>query len=237
MNGFRLVGDFLHLFAIVLLVTKLIKTKSCAGISGKTQLLFAIVYMTRYLDLLEYFVSFYNTALKVMFISLSLLTVGLIFIVYHKTYEHALDTFLTEMLLVPAFILALYENYDLNSREVLWTFSEYLEAVAILPQLFLLFKSRKVGKWLCCYLFVLAAYRSFYIFNWIWRYFDENHYDFISSYSGSFETALIFFTFIIAVRAAVFKNTEAEDLPPKYSEVNVAPPDYLKVQMLDVGKY
>lgn len=35
------------------------------GISGKSQLLFAIVYTTRYLDLFTNFVSLYNSVMKV----------------------------------------------------------------------------------------------------------------------------------------------------------------------------
>lgn len=36
-----------------------------AGISGKSQILFALVFTTRYLDLLTSFISFYNTTMKV----------------------------------------------------------------------------------------------------------------------------------------------------------------------------
>jgi len=35
------------------------------GISGKSQILFAIVFTTRYLDLLTSFISLYNTCMKV----------------------------------------------------------------------------------------------------------------------------------------------------------------------------
>lgn len=35
------------------------------GISGKSQVLFALVFTTRYLDLLTAFISLYNTSMKV----------------------------------------------------------------------------------------------------------------------------------------------------------------------------
>lgn len=38
---------------------------SCAGISGKSQILFALVFTTRYLDLFTNFISIYNTVMKV----------------------------------------------------------------------------------------------------------------------------------------------------------------------------
>ena len=61
MNVFRLCGDLSHLLAIVILLMKIWKTRSCSGISGKTQALFALVFVTRYLDLFVHFVSLYNT--------------------------------------------------------------------------------------------------------------------------------------------------------------------------------
>ena len=36
-----------------------------SGISGKSQILFALVFTTRYLDLLTSFISLYNTCMKV----------------------------------------------------------------------------------------------------------------------------------------------------------------------------
>lgn len=37
----------------------------CTGISGKSQILFALVFTTRYLDLFSNFISIYNTVMKV----------------------------------------------------------------------------------------------------------------------------------------------------------------------------
>ncbi|XP_044534929.1 ER lumen protein-retaining receptor 2 [Gracilinanus agilis] len=65
MNIFRLTGDLSHLAAIIILLLKIWKTRSCAGISGKSQLLFALVFTTRYLDLFTSFISLYNTSMKV----------------------------------------------------------------------------------------------------------------------------------------------------------------------------
>ena len=81
MNLFRLVGDLSHLLAIVLLLLKIWKTRSCAGISGKSQALFLIVFVTRYLDLLTNFVSLYNTVMKLFFIGSA---AGTVYLMYHK---------------------------------------------------------------------------------------------------------------------------------------------------------
>eukprot|EP00729_Bicosta_minor_P021830 gene21830-biopygen17377 len=64
MNIFRLCGDMSHVLAIFLLMLKIWKSKSAAGISGKSQILFTIVYFTRYLDVFFTFISVYNTLMK-----------------------------------------------------------------------------------------------------------------------------------------------------------------------------
>lgn len=63
------------------------------GISGKSQILFAIVYTTRYLDLLTTYVSAYNTFMKIIFIATSYVTVFLMYVKFKATYDHNHDTF------------------------------------------------------------------------------------------------------------------------------------------------
>ena len=43
--------------------------KSCAGISLKTQILYAIIYVARYTDLLNSYISLYNSSMKIIFIA------------------------------------------------------------------------------------------------------------------------------------------------------------------------
>eukprot|EP00798_Chlamydomonas_sp_ICE-L_P029278 gene29278-12521_t len=46
-----------HLLSIIVLLLKIRATKSCRGVSLKTQELYAIVFVTRYLDLFTTFIS------------------------------------------------------------------------------------------------------------------------------------------------------------------------------------
>jgi ER lumen protein retaining receptor len=64
-----------------------------AGISGKSQILFAVVYTTRYLDLLTSYVSMYNTVMKVIFTGVSYATIYSMYVVFKKTYDQNHDTF------------------------------------------------------------------------------------------------------------------------------------------------
>ena len=190
MNLFRLVGDLSHLLAIVLLLLKIWKTRSCAGISGKSQALFLIVFVTRYLDLVTNFVSLYNTVMKLFFIGSAAGTVYLMYFKFKATYDGNHDTFRVEFLLAPAALLAVVLNHEFSVMEILWTFSIYLESVAILPQLFMVSKTGEAETITSHYLFALGSYRGLYILNWIYRYYSEGFYDIIAIIAGCIQTIL-----------------------------------------------
>ncbi|XP_015109962.1 ER lumen protein-retaining receptor [Diachasma alloeum] len=190
MNIFRLLGDLSHLLAIIVLLLKIWTTRSCAGISGKSQILFAIVYITRYLDLLTTYISAYNTFMKFVFISASVATIFLMYVKFKATYDHNHDSFRIEFLIAPALVLALLINHEFTPLEILWTFSIYLESVAILPQLFLVSKTGEAESITSHYLFALGTYRGLYLLNWVYRYYAEDHYDLIAIVAGVVQTVL-----------------------------------------------
>lgn len=72
--------------------------------------------------------------------------------------------------------------------QILWTFSIYLESVAILPQLFMISKTGEAETITTHYLFFLGLYRALYIANWVWRYHTEKFYDQIAVVSGVVQT-------------------------------------------------
>ncbi|OMO62226.1 ER lumen protein retaining receptor [Corchorus olitorius] len=81
--------------------------------------------------------------MKLVFIGTSICIVW--YMRYHKvvkqTYSKDQDTFRHYFLIPPCLLLALLIHPAFNVMEVLWAFSLYLEAVAILPQLVLLQRS------------------------------------------------------------------------------------------------
>ncbi|ERL93016.1 ER lumen protein-retaining receptor [Dendroctonus ponderosae] len=190
MNIFRLLGDLSHLLAIMILLQKIFYSRSCAGISAKSQVLFAIVYTARYLDLVTVYVSLYNISMKVVFLLSSYATLYLIYLKFRATYDRNHDTFRIEFLLLPAIVLALLINHQFSALEVLWTFSIYLESVAILPQLFMVSKTGEAESITSHYLFALGSYRGLYILNWFYRYWTEGHYDLIAIVAGVVQTVL-----------------------------------------------
>lgn len=143
MNIFRLAGDLSHLLAIFILLLKIWKTRSCAGklenndnrkkndmrkngnhffviagISGKSQLLFTIVYISRYLDLFTTYVSLYNSVMKIVFLAGSGATIYMIYVKFRATYDHNHDSFRIEFLLIPTVLLALLINQEFTVMEV-----------------------------------------------------------------------------------------------------------------------
>ena len=73
----------------------------------------------------------------------------------------------------------------------MWTFSIFLESVAIFPQLFMLSRTGEADAITTHYLFALGGYRGLYILNWVWRYFTEDHYsDWIAWVAGLVQTGL-----------------------------------------------
>lgn len=72
----------------------------------------------------------------------------------------------------------------------MWTFSIYLESVAILPQLFMISKTGEAETITTHYLFFLGLYRALYLVNWIWRFYFEGFFDLIAVVAGVVQTIL-----------------------------------------------
>jgi len=65
---------------------------------------------------------------------------------------------------------------NLDLLELLWTFSIYLESIAILPQLMVLRKYGLVENLTGKFVFFLGLYRFLYILNWVYRAHAERGY-------------------------------------------------------------
>ena len=68
MNIFRLAGDLSHLLSFFFLIHRLLQKRTSQGLSLKTQELYLLVFVTRYLDLFTTLHSVYNTVMKIIYI-------------------------------------------------------------------------------------------------------------------------------------------------------------------------
>merc|ERR1712176_1230216 len=204
MNVFRLLGDLSHLFAILLLLAKIWKSKSVAGLSGKSQVLYFIVFLTRYLDLFSVYISLYNTVMKIIYLSGSLVTCYFIYGKFAASHNRDDDKFRMIFIIVPAAGLAALVHHQFSPSEVLWTFSVYLEAVAIIPQLQMIADTGEAEVITSHYLFFLGIYRFLYLGNWVYRYHTEDYFDKIVVVAGCIQTVLyldFFYLYITKVLA------------------------------------
>lgn len=113
-----------------------------------------------------------------------------------STYDKKIDHFNILYLIVPSTLLALVINEFFSFTEILWTFSIYLEAVAIIPQLVVVQShARQQGGFVeqltSDYVFTLGGYRALYLVNWIYRYLTEDDYrNWIVWIAGVVQTAI-----------------------------------------------
>lgn len=92
------------------------------GISLKTQELYVVVFVTRYLDLFTNLVSLYNTVMKLVFIGSSILIVWWMRAhpLVRRSYDKELDTFRHYFLVAGCFALALLFNESFTFVEVIY---------------------------------------------------------------------------------------------------------------------
>jgi len=136
---------------------------------------------------------------------------------YCDTYDARSDHFNIAYLVVPCGVLSLIINEFPSFTEILWTFSIYLESVAIVPQLMVVHAHAKqqngfVEKLTSDYVFTLGGYRVLYVINWIYRLItEENYRNWIVWISGIVQTA-IYCDFFYYYAIARFKG-EKMSLP------------------------
>lgn len=104
------------------------------GISLKTQELYVIVFLARYLDLFSRYVSLYNTVMKLVFIGTSICIVW--YMRFHKivkqTYNKDEETSRHYFLIVPCLLLAMLVPRSFNFMEVRTPLVIYLHSTIFL---------------------------------------------------------------------------------------------------------
>ncbi|KAL7476453.1 hypothetical protein ACHAW6_002315 [Cyclotella cf. meneghiniana] len=203
MNIFRLCGDMSHVFSIIVLLLRLRVARNAQGISLRTHELFLLVFLTRYTDLFTTYYSLYNSVMKVLYIAS---TASIVYAIRFQepicsTYDKAQDTFRHwEFAVLPCAFFALVTHLMsgggmfsfVDWQELLWTFSIWLESVAIMPQLIVLQRYRDVENLTGNYIFFMGLYRALYIVNWIYRAYYEPGYrhHYVVYFCGVLQTLL-----------------------------------------------
>ncbi|KAF1990375.1 ER lumen protein retaining receptor, partial [Aulographum hederae CBS 113979] len=204
-NIFRILGDFSHIASKIILIWAIHWNRSAEGVSLITQVLYAFVFVCRYLDLfwsrVDSLERFYIFFFKLFYIVSSLYIVYVMMRVYARTRERekawkfgGVCFFGALAAAVP--LAAMFKGFPklapfgFSFGQVLWTFSEILESVCVLPQLLLLRQTTVPTVIDSYYLVCLGSYRALYIMNWIYRLVRSGYFDPISVIFGVIQTAL-----------------------------------------------
>ena len=99
-----------------------------------------------------------------------------------------------------AAVLALLIHTEFTLWELTWSFSLWLEAVAIMPQINILSKLGGAEAFTLHYIAALGSYRFFYIIFWIYRYVVEGTLCWTSIFAGVFQAALYIDFFVLYIR-------------------------------------
>ncbi|KAL9009273.1 MAG: hypothetical protein Q9173_005683 [Seirophora scorigena] len=168
------------------------------GVSLITQMLYALVFCSRYLDLFWANPTHmpWNFILKLFYIGSSFYIIALMMRVFARTREKETAWKMGSFCLggsaaaAPLVLLIFRKWHHYNFHEIMWTFSEILESVCVLPQLVLLRQTSVPTVIDSFYLVTLGSYRAFYILNWMVRYFgEEHHFEPIATIFGTIQTA------------------------------------------------
>ncbi|KAH8716749.1 ER lumen protein retaining receptor-domain-containing protein [Phaeosphaeriaceae sp. PMI808] len=204
-NVFRILGDVSHTASKIILIWAIHANSSAEGVSLITQALYALVFCTRYLNIFKsspnedgYHV--WNFSLKIFYTLSSLYIIFLMTSVYARTRERekawkfGLYCLAGAMAITPIWYLS-FKKWIFHTNtfmSLLWTFSEILESVCVIPQLLLLRQTTVPTVIDSFYLVTLGAYRFMYVLNWIVRGAKEDRYaDPTSWVWGSIQTALL----------------------------------------------
>ena len=171
------------------------------GVSLITQMLYALVFVTRYLNI--FWVSptgstlnVWNFVLKNFYILSSFYIIFLMMRMYARTREREKAWRLGAYCLGGSVVLAPVITLIADGRktgfvETFWTFSIILESVCVVPQLLLLRQTTVPTVIDSFYLLTLGSYRAFYILNWIVRVATPpaHHFEWRAVLFGIIQTA------------------------------------------------
>ncbi|OCK77369.1 ER lumen protein retaining receptor [Lepidopterella palustris CBS 459.81] len=204
-NVFRILGDVSHTTSKLVLIWAIHSNSSAEGVSLITQVLYATVFLTRYLDIFKTSITYdwehtWNFCLKILYTVTSLYIIFIMTRVFARTRERekawkfGIYCAGGSAILAPFWFL-IFKKYILGTNwflQILWTFSEILESVCVIPQLLLLRQTTVPTVIDSFYLVTLGTYRFLYILNWIVRGATEKHYiDPTSWVFGTIQTALM----------------------------------------------
>lgn len=171
----RYLGDIVHLLSLVTLFVRVCLKRNSSGISIRTQDLYTLVFLTRYVDLLWDWSSMFNVVMKIIFVVASVSMSVLLRVGPYACQTDHVDFVPRSVLIASAVLISAFawyvEGVD-GLFEYSWKFSIALESIAIVPQLILLTRvGMPIETYSAHYLALLGSYRMLYMASWAERWF------------------------------------------------------------------
>uniref|UniRef100_A0A7S2IH19 ER lumen protein-retaining receptor n=1 Tax=Helicotheca tamesis TaxID=374047 RepID=A0A7S2IH19_9STRA len=182
---YQLLGDLSLAASFLVLIYQLAIKHEAGGISRKTQELYLAVFMLRYINIFGMHPTAYSAFIKFFCITASLWIISVLrFPIGQLRYttnpdQDGCNHWL--FVVIPSLIFTLLteaiaplEKFRLI--EFCFTYSLFLESMALIPQLFIMHFQRNNVWETDMYVFFVGLYRCMYVANGIFRSpFDENH--------------------------------------------------------------
>ncbi|KAL6758653.1 KDEL receptor B [Haematococcus lacustris] len=174
-----ILAEISHFVGIGVLVYKLQRKKSVAGLSLQTQVLTAMFLAVRLFCsfMMEYDI---HTVLDGMTLVATVVIVFCMgFTSMRQTYQAEQDRVKAWMVAVPCMVLAVVAHPSTNHNYVfrlLWAFCVYMEAVSVLPQLRMMQKAKVVERFTAHYVFALGLSRFMSCAHWVLQLLEGNKY-------------------------------------------------------------
>ena len=110
---------------------------------------------------------------------------------FKSTYDRKNEDTFPHVYLIPfAIIMTLLINKSYSLWGLVWSFSLWLESVAVFPQISIIAKTNGVFTYTAHYLAALGSYRFFYVLLWIYRYIKYGRILWVSIFSGILQVLL-----------------------------------------------
>jgi ER lumen protein retaining receptor len=198
-NIYRYAADYLHFGGMILGLVTIWSSKSVQCFSRKTQILYQTVYVTRYLDVFTESQVMYLMFFKITF---NLITAAMLtgFSFFHHTYDVSADSCNLVAILAPTLVAAIVLATGAGLQEQLWTWSEFIEPFALVPQYIMCYRSKNIRPVTLLYVLAVGGYRLLYVCNWMYKRFKWHsaYHDYTSWIGGGLECVL-FIDFVLRI--------------------------------------
>ncbi|CAL0324413.1 unnamed protein product [Lupinus luteus] len=172
---FYIASQAIHMIGTLILFYKLFTQKNCSGVSLKTQELMATSLAARLCCCIVLTDVSINSVIVVTFLLSVLLVIWVIRFKLKSSYIKELDTIKLPFVIVPCAVLAIvahpYTGY-FRIYGSLWSFSTYLEAISVLPQLRYMQNAKLIEPMTGKYVFALGLSRFLGLANWIIQIYE-----------------------------------------------------------------